>query len=77
MLLYYYETSGRLVFVRFIEEIEDTKKTFQNYLTFRPILFHQNFFDLQSKKTANNYNLSPKSYQKSHITKCHILPGYW
>ena len=28
--LYYYDTSGRLVFVRFLEEIEDTKKTFQN-----------------------------------------------
>jgi hypothetical protein len=24
--LYYYDTSGRLVFVRFLEEIEDTKK---------------------------------------------------
>ena len=28
--LYYYDTSGRLVFVRFLEEIEHTKKTFQN-----------------------------------------------
>ena len=34
ILLYYYETSGRLLFVRFLEEIEDTKKTFRNYLTF-------------------------------------------
>ena len=34
ILLYYYETSGRLVFVRFLEEVEDTKKTFRNYLTF-------------------------------------------
>ena len=34
ILLYYYETSGRLVFVRFLEEIEDTKKIFRNYLTF-------------------------------------------
>ena len=34
ILLYYYETSGRLVFLRFLEEIEDTKKTFRNYLTF-------------------------------------------
>ena len=32
--LYYYDTSGRLVFVRFLEGIEDTKKTFRNYLTF-------------------------------------------
>ena len=30
ILLYYYETSLQLVFVRFLEEIEDTKKTFRN-----------------------------------------------
>ena len=28
-------TTMRLVFVRFLEEIEDTKKTFRNHLTFR------------------------------------------
>ena len=28
ILLYYYETSDGLVFVRFLEEIEDTKNTF-------------------------------------------------
>ena len=33
-LFYYCETLGRLVFVRFLEEIEDTKNTFRNYLTF-------------------------------------------
>ena len=27
---FYYETSGWLVFVCFLEEIEDTKKTFRN-----------------------------------------------
>ena len=32
--LYYYDTSSRLVFVRFMEEIEDNKKPFRNYLTF-------------------------------------------
>ena len=32
--LYYYETSSRLVFVRFWGEIEDTKKPFRNDLTF-------------------------------------------
>ena len=37
--LHYYETSGRLVFVRFLEEIEDTKKTFRNYLTFSKQFF--------------------------------------
>ena len=31
-------TTCRLVFVRFLEESEDTKKTFWNYLTFRYIL---------------------------------------
>ena len=28
--LNYYDTSGRLVFVHFLEEFEDTKKTFRN-----------------------------------------------
>ena len=28
-------TTMRRVFVRFLEEIEDTKKTFRNYLTFK------------------------------------------
>ena len=32
--LYSYDTSNRLVFVRFLEEIEGTKKPFRNYLTF-------------------------------------------
>ena len=30
-------TTMQLVFVRFLEEIEDTKKTFRNYLTFRSL----------------------------------------
>ena len=37
-ILYYYETSGRLVFVCFLDEIEDTNKTFWNYLTFTIVL---------------------------------------
>ena len=41
--LYYYETSGRLVFVCFLEEIEDTIKTFRNQLA-----FSQNQFKSQS-----------------------------
>jgi hypothetical protein len=28
--LYYYDTSGRLVFVLFLEEIDDPKKPFRN-----------------------------------------------
>ena len=35
-ITYYYDTSSRLVFVRFLEETEDTKKPFRNYLTFNP-----------------------------------------
>ena len=46
ILLYYYETSGRLDFVRFLEEIEDTKKTFRNYLTFTTVL--ESFFPAKS-----------------------------
>ena len=51
ILLYYYETSGQLVFIRFLEEIEDTKKTFQNYLTFtgysgvNMMIIHGRYFD--------------------------------
>ena len=36
-------TTMRLVFVRFLEEIEDTKKTFRNYLTFS----RQNLWNLE------------------------------
>ena len=39
ILLYYYETSCWLVFVWFLEEIEVTKKTFRNWLTFICLLF--------------------------------------
>ena len=34
ILLYYYDNPVWLVLVRFLEEIEDTKKTFRNWLTF-------------------------------------------
>ena len=39
ILLYYYETSCWIVFVWFLEEIEVTKKTFRNWLTFICLLF--------------------------------------
>ena len=32
-------TTMRLVFIRFLEEIEDAEKTFRNYLTFRKSQF--------------------------------------
>ena len=34
ILLYYYETSGPLIFFCFLEEIEDIRETFCNYVTF-------------------------------------------
>ena len=42
--LYYYDTSGRLVFVHFLEEIDDPKKHFEinwplSYLAFRLTIF--------------------------------------
>ena len=46
ILLYYYETSGRLVFVRFLEEIEYTKNTFRNYLTFNRNISQQDLYTM-------------------------------
>ena len=60
LLLYYYETSGRLVFVRFLEEIEDTKKTFRNYLTFRICLLR--FCHLFCSKAQSPMGLPKISY---------------
>ena len=49
-------TSGIIVvksnsFVRFLEEIEDTKKTFRNYLTFN---FLKKFFEIQFFLSSNH-----------------------
>ena len=44
ILLYYYETSGGLVFVCFLEEIEGTKKTFWDELTFSTYLPMYTYF---------------------------------
>ena len=39
--LYYYDTSGRLVFVRFLEEIEDAKKKLSDlYMAVDKATFH-------------------------------------
>ena len=68
ILLYYYETSGRLVFVRFLEEIEDTKKTFRNYkLTFR---LSRNIYCkyLRSKYVGTSSNIGRhKTNGKGHM----------
>ena len=54
ILLYYYETSGRLVFVRFLEEIGDTKKTFRNYLTFKETLFFNSILGSDIQRACSN-----------------------
>ena len=49
--LYYYDTSSGLVFVRFLDKIEDTKKTFRNHLTFSNTYFkfHDSYFFPRSR----------------------------
>ena len=51
ILLYNYETSSRLVFVHSLEEIEDTKKTFRNYLTFKHLIATANIW--KNSKSAS------------------------
>ena len=56
---FYYETSGWLVFVRFLKEIEDTKKTFRNYLTYRKGKKCAYFIMLQIKALIKKMSLIP------------------
>ena len=65
ILLYYYETSGRLVFVRFLEEIEDTKKTFRNYLTFKL----EKTISRQKGQIMNEFNLAEKGQRYTQSQK--------
>ena len=53
ILLYYYETSGLVVFVYFLEEIEDTKKIFRNCLTFTRVYSR---FEFQNWTTRPKYS---------------------
>ena len=51
-------TTMRRVFVRFLEEIEDTKKTFRNYLTFRLDLYvcqvsRQHYLDMNIRPNVH------------------------
>ena len=58
--LYDYETSDRLVFVHFLEEIEDTKKTFWNYLTEDPnpsLIFNRNLIWMILKVSRSQNNI--------------------
>ena len=56
-------TTMRRVFVRFSEEIEDTQKTFRNYLTFISVNFQRVF--------SNNFQLGWVGIDYTP----HILPG--
>ena len=62
---YYYDTSGRLVFVLFLEETEDTKKIFQNQLTF-------NYSNIQT--TTIDSNSSIYIYDKRGRDKSSLFP---
>ena len=54
---YYNDTSGRLVFVRFLEEIDDPKKPFRNYLTFSNLKFlNPSKFESRILKSVFLYN---------------------
>ena len=58
----FYFTTLTLVFVRFLEEIEDTKKAFRNYLTFNiSISFHFLEYAKYSNQPSNDYgDYNPK-----------------
>ena len=51
--LYYYDISRQLVFVRFLDEIEDTKKPFRNDLTFTTPIQDTNFRSYSIKGTCS------------------------
>ena len=59
-------TSMRRVFVRFLEEIEDTKKTFQNYLTFKNIYLNFSW----SSVSKYNYATLLTTILKSICPRC-------
>ena len=67
--LYYYDTSGLLVFVHFLEEIEDSKKTFQiNW----PLGSYQNVERLKGKIRKCLFFM----LKYSEITVWHTVPQY-
>ena len=65
-------TTMRLVFARFLEEIEDTKKTFRNYLTFITVNVI-NFFVKMSQMQVF-YTKSCKSAAFCFETKLKVFP---
>ena len=75
-------TTMRRVFVHFVEEIEDTKKTFLNYLTCRKdIADSRSFsspcfiiFSILSTKLQSSYTYGQKTVDSLLTTKfCHYI----
>ena len=72
--LYYYDTSNRLVFVRFLEESEDTKKPFRNYLTFSMKTFLLSTIYIQGVLALCYFwDLEKTALAKNRISKIFIL----
>ena len=77
ILLYYYDTSIRLVFIHFLEEIEDTKKPFWNYLTFieaklsdqLPLIIVCDRFDFVHDLVLYLYRNSLQKYIEIYVQK--------
>ena len=62
--LNYYDTSGRLVFIHFSEEIEDTKKIFRNSLTFKYVVNEKDRTHLLQTVVKKCINLLPQEISK-------------
>ena len=75
--LCYYDTSSRLVFVRSLEEIEDTKEPFRNYLTFieaklsdqLPLIIVCDRFDFVHDLVLYLYRNSLQKYIEIYVQK--------
>ena len=70
--LYYYDTSGRLVFVRFLEEIEDTKKPFRDYLTFKSFNSLIDLFSYSRLRANAVILVTCLLVEGSHSTSSHV-----
>ena len=74
--LYYYDTSSRLVFVHFLEEIEDTKKPFRNYLTFKTCIFHPKCIILSKNVSEGRRRIFSKYFKNDRTFPLWILFNY-
>ena len=78
-------TAMQRVFFRFLEEIEDTKKTFRNYLIFRKMEKGRTFTTnekkwsnyLQLKSYVNNTPVKTAIYSRFTAQHTSIPTGIW